>query len=251
MRVLVASLLAPLLLAQTTPRAEFEVASIRETLTGVSVMNTFESSGSRAQYHGFGIPSLVAEAWNVRANEVEFGPALDPAKLLPKMSQGSSARIYEIAALAPEGSTPTRDQFRLMLQSLLAERFKLATHIEKRELAVYVLSTNGTPRLKPSASQEPCRIAASRTPEGQRLVAANCPIRMLVSGLFVDRPLYDDTGLTGFYDFEITSALPSQTNDQLAVTPFSAVKDLGLKLEPKQRPVDVIVIDHVETPDEN
>jgi uncharacterized protein (TIGR03435 family) len=47
------------------------------------------------------------------------------------------------------------------------------------------------------------------------------------------------------------SALPFQTNDPDAITPFRAVKEFGLKLEAKQLPVDTIVIDHVEAPGEN
>lgn len=233
------------------PSPQFEVASSRETVTGVRVLGGFNSSGARVEYHGFSIPALVAEAWNVRGDEVKLGPSEDPAKVYPMMSQGSSARIYEIAALAPDDITPTRDQFRPMLRQLLATRFKLTTHTEKRELAVYVLSANGTPRLKQSSGDGTCRMNASRTPEGQKIAATHCPIGSLSGGLFVDRPIYDETGLTGFYDFEFTSALPSQANDPQAVSPFSTVKDLGLKLEAKQRQVDTIVIDHVEAPDEN
>ena len=167
------------------------------------------------------------------------------------MAAGRSARVYEIAALAPACTSPTRDEFRLMLRSLLAARFKLVTHTEKRERDVYLLGTNGTPRLKPSSGDGPCRTTFSRTPEGQRIGATHCSIQTLIGNLFVDRPIYDETGLTGFYDFEITSALPFQTNDSQALTPFSAVKEFGLKLEGKRLPVDTIVIDHVEAPGEN
>jgi uncharacterized protein (TIGR03435 family) len=231
--------------------AQFDLASIRETVDGVRVMGQFNSSGSRAEYHGFSIPMLIAEAWNVRADQVALSPGVSPGAVIPMMAAGRSARIYEIAALAPEGTAPTRDELRLMLQSLLTTRFKLATHTEKRDLPVYVLETNGTSRLKQSSGDGPCHSTASRTPEGQRIVATHCPIQTLLNDLFVDRPVYDETGLTGFYDFEITAALPFQTNDPQAVTPFSAVKDLGLKLEAKRIPVDTIVIDHVEGPGDN
>jgi len=167
------------------------------------------------------------------------------------MDAGRSARIYDIAALAPEGTAPTRDEFRVMLQSLLATRFKLATHTEKRDKDVYVLGTNGTPRFKPSSGDGPCHTTFSRTPEGQKIGATHCPMQTLISDLLVDRPIYDETGLTGFYDFEITAALPFQANDPQAITPFSAVKEFGLKLEAKRLPVDTIVIDHVEAPGEN
>jgi uncharacterized protein (TIGR03435 family) len=83
------------------------------------------------------------------------------------------------------------------------------------------------------------------------MVATHCPIQTLISNLFVSHPIYDQTGLTGFYDFDFTSALPFQTNDPEATTPFTAVKDLGLKLEMQRVPVDTLVIDHVEKPSEN
>jgi uncharacterized protein (TIGR03435 family) len=230
---------------------QFDLASIHETVNGVRVLGEFSSSGFRAEYHGFSIPMLIAEAWKVRGDQVGLSPGVSPGAVYPMMDAGRSARIYEIAALAPEGTAPTRDEFRLMLQSLLTTRFKLATHTEKRDLAVYVLGTNGTPKLKPSSDDSPCHRNMSRTAEGQRIVATHCPIQTLIGDLLVDRPIYDETGLTGFYDFDITAALPFQTNDPQAITPFSAVKEFGLKLEAKKLPVDTIVIDHVEGPGEN
>lgn len=233
---------------------QFDVASIREIVDGVRVMGQFSSSGPRAEYRGFGIPALIAEAWKVRPDEVALAPGVSPSTVYPMMAAGRSARIYDIVALAPEGTAPTRDEFRLMLQALLATRFKLATHTEKRDKPVYVLEANGTPKLKVSSGDGPCRVTGGpgdRTPEGQHIVATHCPIRTLINDLFVDRPIYDETGLTGFYDFEITAALPFQTDDPQAITPFSAVKEFGLKLEAKRLQVDTIVIDHVEAPGEN
>jgi uncharacterized protein (TIGR03435 family) len=171
--------------------AQFEVASIREIVDGVRVMVTFRSSGLRAEYLGFGIPALIAEAWNVRPDQVALAPGVSPGTVYPTMDVGRSARIYDIAALAPEGTAPTRDEFRPMLQTLLASRFKLATHTEKRDKPVYVLETNGTPKLKASSGDGPCRTtggpAGVRTPEGQHIVATHCPIQTLI-GDFVRRP---------------------------------------------------------------
>jgi uncharacterized protein (TIGR03435 family) len=231
--------------------AQFEVASIHEIVDGVREMGGLKFSGPRAEYRGFAIPALIAEAWNVRGDAVALAPGISPGTVYPTMEVGRSARIYNIEALAPEGTAPERNEFRLMLQSLLTTRFKLATHTEKREKPVYVLSVYGTPKLKESSEDETCRTTGSRTPEGQKLVAKHCPIDVLIRDLLVDRPIYDETGLTGFYDFEITAALPFQADDPDAISPFSAVKDFGLKLEAKQLPVDTIVIDHVEAPGEN
>jgi uncharacterized protein (TIGR03435 family) len=109
-------------------RAQFDVVSIREIVDGVRVMGEFRSSGPRAEYHGFGVPALIAEAWKVRPDEVALAPGMPPSTVYPMMAVGRSARIYDIVALAPESTALTRDEFRLMLQALLATRFKLATH---------------------------------------------------------------------------------------------------------------------------
>ncbi len=231
--------------------AQFEVASIREMADGMRSIPEFKASGPRAEYYGFGIQMLVAEAWNVQGDQVTLGPGVSPNQVLPMMVAGRSTRIYHIMAQASDGTTPTRDEFRTMLKSLLATRFKLATHTEKRDKDVYVLKTNGTPKLKPNTGDGTCRVTASRTSAGQRMIATHCPVQTLIRNLFADRMVHDLTGLTGFYDFDFTSALPFQSNDPEATTPFTAVKDLGLKLETQRLTLDTLVIDHVEKPSDN
>ena len=230
---------------------QFEVASIHEVVDGVRVMGEFKASGARVEYQGFSVPMLIAEAWKIRGDEVALGAGVAPATVYPMMAAGRSAHVFDIVAVAREGTTPTRDEFRTMLQSLLATRFKLITHSEKRDKPVYVLARDGGLQLKVNSGDGSCHVNASRTPEGQKIVATHCPIETLIRTLLVDRPVYDGSGLTGFYDFESTSALPSQTGDAQAIMPFSAVKELGLKLEAKQRPIEMVVIDHVEAPGEN
>jgi len=237
--------------ASTQKTAQFEVVSIREVVDGVHELEGRNFAGPRAEYRGFSIPALIAEAWDVRGDAIALAPGISPSAVYPMLAAGRSARVYNIQAVAPDGATPTRDEFRLMMQSLLTTRFKLATHIEKRDKPVYVLSRNGALKLKESSGDDTCKTTGSRTPEGQKLVAKHCPMKVLISDLLVDRPIYDETGLTGFYDFEITAALPFQANDPDAISPFSAVTEFGLKLEAKQRQVDIIVIDHVESPGEN
>lgn len=241
----------PSIVVAQNQELKFEVASIREHVGGVSVMDVFKSSGPRAEYQGFSIAMLISEAWKVRGNEIALSPGVSRQTVYGMMDAGRNTGVYEIMAEAPEGMTPTRDQFRIMLQSLLANRFKLVTHTEQREAEVYVLEKNGTPRLRASASDQECHANISPTPAGQKVVAVHCPIETLIGDIFVGRPVYDETGLTGFYDFEFTAAVSYQSTNPEAITPFTAVKDLGLKLEAQRRTVDTIVIDHVEEPSEN
>jgi uncharacterized protein (TIGR03435 family) len=235
--------------AQST--AQFEVASIRELVGGVRTMAGFKSSGPRVEYEGFSILMLVSEAWNVRADQIVLSDGVPSRVVYPTMEAGRSAGMYQIVALANEGTAPTRDEFRPLLKSLLETRFKLKTHIEKRDKDVYVLETNGMPKLKASDGDGTCHVSASRTSGGQKIVATHCTLQVLIGNLFVDRPVYDQTGLTGFYDFESTAAFPSQINDPDSISPFTAVKAFGLKLEAKRLSVDTIVIDHVEAPEQN
>ncbi len=230
---------------------KFEVASVREHEGGVRELGGFSSFGNRVEYRGFGIAMLILEAWNGQGDVVASPDLPSSVRIYPMMDVGRSAGVYEIVALAPEGTTPTRDEFRVMLQGLLADRFKVAIHREKREKSVLILSAEGKSQLKVSAGEGTCQREMSRTPQGQKLVAKHCPIATLISYLLVNGSMYDETGLTGFYDFEITSALPRQSNDPQAISPYSAVKELGLKLEEKKRMIDTIVIDRAEKPGEN
>jgi uncharacterized protein (TIGR03435 family) len=67
----------------------------------------------------------------------------------------------------------------------------------------------------------------------------------------VGRPVIDKTGLTGTYDFTYIAAAYYRAPHEDDISPFTAVKELGLKLESQKAPVEIVVVDHVETPAEN
>jgi uncharacterized protein (TIGR03435 family) len=194
---------------------------------------------------------------------------------------------YAIQARA--AGTPTKDQMRLMMQSLLAERFKLAVHFEKQQVPVFalILIRPGKlgPQLRPHANGPPCDdspkppVASIRTPVfpceafsaemtpdktvlgGSRnntmeLIAASLP-----SMHNFDRPVIDQTGLAGTFDFTIEwtpeagdpfAPQGATAADFQGTTFLEALKDqLGLKLESARAAIDVLVVDHVERPTEN
>ena len=215
------------------------------------------------------------------------------------------SQLYDIEARAR--NNPTKDQMRLMVQSLLADRFKLAVHYEKRQLPVFamVLSKEGKTgaQIKPDdgtcpttatdvqamnaapqlPSPSPSATVASQVqqiPCGALLpVPASVPGRIRIAGRKVtlafliqmattapitgiDRPILDQTGLTGTYDLSIEfspivsvlSGPPPDgfTPDQSGSTFAETLQDqLGLKLVPQTGAVDVVVIDHVEQPSPN
>jgi uncharacterized protein (TIGR03435 family) len=156
------------------------------------------------------------------------------------------------------------DQRRLMLQALLADRFKLQAHLETRNGSVYALVTaaNGS-KLKPSnpGDSHPMN-GGSRG----HLAIRDCSMLCLSTVLsqHVGRPVVDTTGLTGNYDITLdwtpdegrafTSASDGRQSgalppDIIGTSIFAAVQEqLGLKLRSTEGPVQVLVIDHIELP---
>jgi len=200
---------------------------------------------------------------------------------------------YEVVATIPAGVP--RDQVPLMWQALLADRFKLTLHREKKEVPVYalVVGKNG-PKMKeaedtggPPADgpvKFPGMMGGGRgmVQMGRGKLTAN---KMTVGSFAdllsrqMDRPVIDETGLKPAYDFELSwtpderqrlAFIPggggpppgaedhprpasSDAGQSSGPTIFVAVQEqLGLKMESKKSPVEILVIDHVEkTPTEN
>jgi uncharacterized protein (TIGR03435 family) len=160
------------------------------------------------------------------------------------------------------------EQRQLMVQAMLADRFKLQTHDEVLMQPVYVLAiAKGGPKLaeaKPAEGSDPG--GTIQRLRGQ-ISGENVVVSQLVSVLTqtLDRTVVDEAGLKGKYDFTLRWApddgvtQPSAGADAERVTPdvsgpsiFTAVQEqLGLRLEPAKRPVECLVVDHVEMPSEN
>ena len=197
---------------------------------------------------------------------------------------------YAIEARA-EGN-PTKDQMRLMVQSLLAERFKFAAHFETRvfsALALALVKPGKTgPRLRPHSEGVPCEatpatnapvtssgdvfppvcdvvmmtINANHIAKGG---SRNITIALLADALpgmgRLDRPIMDQTGLTGRFDFTLEFVPePALTAEPTAdpapelqgPTFVEALREqLGLKLESTKAPLPFLMIDHVERPTGN
>jgi len=131
---------APFARAQAPSPAtpQFEVASIRpHTFTGAGGGRLGVSlSGSRITGSIMTLNRLIIYAYDLKNDQISGGPSW----------AASSEDVYDIAAKAPGEEAPPVDRIRLMLQSLLAERFKLVVHRETRELPLYelVVARNGS-----------------------------------------------------------------------------------------------------------
>ena len=175
-------------------------------------------------------------------------------------------------------------QMRLMVQRVLAERFQMKAHWEKREMPVYLLTMarpdrqpgtgmtlkseadcvrgrrDGPPPIpQPGVPAPPPNCGAIQFGPGQ-LITGGVPMEWLVSTFTnvpvitgIDRPVLDRTGLKGSYAFTLKFAPPQNTNPDPDRPPFMTAlqEQLGLKLDATRAPVDVLVIDSVERPSEN
>jgi uncharacterized protein (TIGR03435 family) len=154
----------------------------------------------------------------------------------------------------------TRKEMRTMLQTLLVDRFKLKMHREAKEMPVYALVIgNSGPKLQSAidtCGEDGC-IGVGPWGEFFAKYARMETIALTLSNL-VDRPVVDQTGLTGRYDFlmkfdpsstKLSDGQPTGRPSIDAPSIFVAIQDdLGLKLEPRRAPVEVIVVDGVEEP---
>jgi uncharacterized protein (TIGR03435 family) len=177
---------------------------------------------------------------------------------------------FDVEATAEGGPPP--QQMLLMVRTLLADRFKLVMHTESREMPIYRLvmarSDRQTgPYLKPTA----CKPVARGAPmvggpgvcgnwgSGNSTISGGNTMKGLANQLgrfaVVARPVVNDTGLDGVFDWELrwTPDVPAGTVPPAdAVSIFTAVQEqLGLKLVSATAPVEVFVIDSAEQPTEN
>jgi len=170
---------------------------------------------------------------------------------------------YDIVAKAA-GAAPEA-QMRVMLQTLLADRFKLTFHREKKEMSMYALvQGKNPPRVKPSDDSPNTGIKIS----GNMVTFQKMSMAQLAEMLTrqMDRPVLDMTGMEGLYDFAVdTSASTEAGGEGKEANPIVNAKmmlgrglapvvqeQLGMKLEGRKVPADLLVIDHVDrVPTEN
>ena len=154
---------------------------------------------------------------------------------------------------------PNLRQFQSMMRKLLAERFGLSLHHEERVMPVFALTVAKGGEKMTRSNGDPNGLPRDEG-EGGGNIRMNrfTNTSMLDLALFllvdVDRPVVDQTGLQGRFDFELKwSRDESSTADPNAPPGiFTAIQEqTGLKLEPTRAPADVLVVDHVERPSAN
>ena len=271
---------AAFLFAQSSQLA-FEVASVRQDKSDtpahsnfpLNVGDMYTPDGGRFSAVNFPLVTYIFFAYKIAGNQAHF--------LLPQLPGWVSQDRYDIEARA-EGNR-TKDEMRLMMRSLLADRFKFAFHSETREVPVLalVLAKPGKtgPQLTPHRGDAPCETnvppsSASHTgalppicntilglapsvPGRSRLGGSNVTIAsmadMFSQRIDLGRPISDATGLQRKFDFAIEFVPQSKAESDPDGPQFDqALRDqLGLKMESRRSPMDIMIIDHIERPSGN
>ena len=237
----------------TTAERKFDVASIRPNDKDPNMWQLNPPRNGELHLTNMPIRRIVASAFRIQDSTVVGPSAIDDLR-------------YDINAKGPDAKAGYPEVWE-MLRRLLADRFQLKYHVEKRDQPVLALVVaKGGPKLK-RPEDGPCAEQIKRnehcanlgfSPYGISIV--NMPIQGFLSGLarlMGDRHLVDKTGLTGDYDVEVSWAPDTPpapgTQPQLDEgAMFTALQEqAGLKLEAQRGLVDFLVIDHVEKASDN
>ncbi|HEX5226314.1 MAG TPA: TIGR03435 family protein [Bryobacteraceae bacterium] len=273
---------------QTTPRLEFEVASIKPSATPTGprqVLGGMHIDSSQVNWTFLSLKDYIVTAYRVRIYQIS-GP------------DWLGSERFDINAKLPEGASPKDTA--AMLQTLLEDRFQLKVHREQNDFAVYglVVGKGGlkikesAPDLNPPPSPVSggAGVAAISRPGGVTVNYSNgasftfadnkfeghkLPFPMIadVMARFTDRPVVDMTATKGNYAFSLElspedframgiraaiaagAQVPPQVLQQAETSGDSlanALDKLGLKLEPRKAPIETLIVDHAEkTPSEN
>lgn len=242
----------------------FEVSTVKVSKPGESGSGSDMSNGTYSA-HNIALKNLMqSSAYGIPQQRILGGPKWLDSTRFDIEAKLDSAAVEELRKL---GNEQQRIQIQKMFQLLLADRFKLVVHWETRELPVYALiaAKNG-PSLKKTTLPEG---EADTTSNDGRFVARGLTMEDLCKALTnelsrdLGRVVIDKTGLAGRYDVAIkwtpladSAAADSRTDS--SATPdagpsiFTALQEqLGLKLVSTKGPVQVLVIDNVEMPQEN
>lgn len=273
---------------QRMPRLKFSTFAV----IGVSVLS---SSPDRAQLQtrppAFDVAtvkvnndrpggSLIRTPGGLTATNTEFSKLIEMAFQtrsfdLSAVPEELRTERFDIAAKA--SGRIVGDQYWDMLRTLLEERFELKHHTEEKSSPLYaLLSANRRTALGPKIVPSPdpdCPVNATPgnfcgvSAQPGRMIGQRVTMARIARELsaFTDRPVQDQTGLTGGFDFQLTwtpdeytsaefrvKALNGAALDTSGPSFYSAVTEqLGLKLQPKTGRIQVLVIDHAERPHEN
>jgi uncharacterized protein (TIGR03435 family) len=277
----------------------FDTASVHETKPGstedqssnvpLGPGNVYSPTGGLLVIHNYPLMGLISFAYRMTTGQQSTFADMSPAWVRDTR--------YSVTART-EKTDVTKDELRLMMRTLLAERFAMAAHYESRQTPVFAaqLVKPGQlgPRLRPHPAdgcsraipKEPMYGAtapsetiaggfpalcggllmmSSSTPTHFQIGARDVTVVSITSALAswgdLGRPVVDQTGLTGSYDFALeftpkrpdplpgAPAPPSEGEEPNFI--YALRTQLGIKLEAQKQPVEVLLLDHIDRLSEN
>jgi len=284
-------LVAAALLAQSDAPKRFDVGSVKPSAPDGQPNSNFPlgpgdvyvRNGGFFNATGFPLLTYMAFAYKMIGNQAQY--------VLPQLPDWARSDRYDIQARA--ATDPGKDGMRLMMRALLAERFGLVTHYEDREVAVLAFTlpagSKTGPQLQRHSDDSPCPTEAPNTaapgvvdgkpafcngiyplkptaPGRTRFGGRNVTLAFIAdtfsAGVNLGRPIIDQTGLTGTFDFTLEwvqprpptapAAVPDAPTETAGPTFEEALREqLGLRLTARKGPLRVLVVDHVERPTAN
>jgi uncharacterized protein (TIGR03435 family) len=256
----------PLAAQQTTPA--FEVASIRPSTDDLRAEDRSEVQPSGLfLVTNTTLDDLVRGVFEVQRHELVLGD---------RVPFWFGSQRWDIVGKGPPitDETAQRPLLLMMMRNLLIERFKLVTRRETRDTQVYALVISRADRrlgsqMRPSSTDCAAMLkafkatGARQTPDSPVCGLRNQRTRLWGTGILLTdltrilslsagRPVVDATGLTGSFDIDVKFTLDDPSDLARGAALVTAIQDqLGLRLEPRRAPLDVLVIDSVERPSLN
>lgn len=236
-----------------------EVATIKPSKPGAMVMKGFRVGGDRLIMSNVSLQDLIAFAYTLEPKQVVNAPSW------------FNSDTYDIEVQPDQPGAPSKEQWASIVQKLLADRFQLKSHEEQRLLPAYLLTVaKGGPKMNKSDVQA---LDGRGGPEGAMFRPGMFNAQAMSMAGFaqalraiLDRPVVDQTGLSGLWDFNLKWT-PDETqfagmmkgpmppsDDSVDAPPplYTAMQEqLGLKLESGKAQVPVLVFDSVEKPSAN
>jgi len=221
------------------PAPSFEVASVKACPSSEAMRERPNVTTDPGNVTMMNLPlkAVIQWAYHVQAVQV-IGPGwLDSTR-------------FNINAKAAGPSSD--EKLRLMMQTLLADRFKLAFHRETKEMSAYVVSVaKGGHKLKPSEGDGP--MDAKPTGKGLNIAFTHVTLAELaeMAGSPLQAVVVDQTGLKGAWDFTIDASTfamqrPADLEDAISMMIQMMNDQLGIKVEQKRVPAEVLIVDHIE-----
>lgn len=236
---------------------KFEVASIKPSQPGAQGMGITMRGPKEVVTVNTSLSDLMVFAYGIHSRQISGAPAW------------FESDHYDITAKPEADGLPNRKQLEGLFQSLLADRFKLTFHREKKELSVYAVTVGKSGAKLTKSEADPNSLPGLGFRALGDLAARNANMAdfaSLLQATVLDRPVVDQTGLSGRFDFTLKwtpdefqfnslgGQIPRPSADAPDAPPILSTaiqQQLGLKLDGTKAPVEVLVIDRVEKPSAN